>query len=235
MPITLLSTYLYCSLRMTPDGLSGSDTINITVTPVNDAPMFVDFPDSVVIVLGEVDTLILSEYSFDIDDPDSLLIWSTFDCIGADSIACVTMSADTAFIQTIGDLSGTQELTFLVTDTSGAADTVSVIIDVRAPIGIVNEGLMPMEYSLSNNYPNPFNPSTTISYGLPQQSDLTLIIYNIMGQEIMRWDEQNSQAGFYRKTWNGRNKFGVPVVSGVYFYRIQAGDFVKTKKMVLLK
>ncbi len=218
-----------------PDGLSGSDTINITVTPVNDAPMFVDFPDSVVIVLGEVDTLILSEYAFDIDDPDSVLIWSTFDCIGADSIACVTMSADTAFIQTIGNLSGTQELTFLVTDTSGAADTVSVIIDVRAPIGIVNEGLIPMEYSLSNNYPNPFNPSTTISYGLPQQSDLSLIIYNIMGQEIMRWDEQNSQAGFYQKIWNGRNKFGVPVVSGVYFYRIIAGDFVQTKKMVLLK
>ena len=103
------------------------------------------------------------------------------------------------------------------------------------PVGIENEGLIPLEYSLANNYPNPFNPQTTISYGLPRQSDLTLIIYNIMGQEIMRWDEQNIPPGFYRKTWNGRNKFGVPVVSGVYFYRIQAGDFVKTKKMVLLK
>ena len=163
------------------------------------------------------------------------VIWSTFDCIGADSIACVTMNADTAIIQTIGEIAGTQELTFLVTDSSGASDTISVIIDVIAPVGIANEGIIPEEYSLSNNYPNPFNPQTTISYGLPKQSDLSLIIYNIMGHEIMRWDEQNSQAGFNQKIWNGRNKFGVPVGSGVYFYRIIAGDFVQTKKMILLK
>ena len=163
------------------------------------------------------------------------VIWSTFDCLGADSIACVTMNADTAFIQTIGELSGIQELTFLVTDSSGASDTISVIIDVIAPVGIANEGLIPLEYSLSNNYPNPFNPSTTISYGLPRQSDLTLIIYNIMGQEIMRWDESNVQPGYYQKTWNGRNKFGISVSSGVYYYKIIVGDFVQTKKMVLLK
>ena len=222
-------------VRVSDGSLSDSTRLAVHIMPVNDAPMFVDFPDTVEIVLGEVDTLILSEYSFDIDDPDSVLIWSTFDCIGADSIACVTMNADTAFIQTIGDLSGTQELTFLVTDTSGASDTTSVIIYVKAPVGIASDGLIPLEYSLANNYPNPFNPQTTISYGLPKQSDLSLIIYNIMGQEIMRWDEQNSQAGFYQKIWNGRNKSGVSVGSGVYFYRIIAGDFVQTKKMVLLK
>ncbi len=218
-----------------PDSLSATDTVSITVTPVNDAPMFVDFPDSVEIVLGEADTLILSEFGFDIDDPDSVLIWSTLDCIGADTIACVTMNADTAFIRTIGDISGFEELTFLVTDTSGASDSASVIIYVKASVGIAGNGLIPLEYSLADNYPNPFNPQTTISYGLPKQSDLSLIIYNLMGQEIMRWDEQNSQAGFYQKIWNGRNKFGVSVGSGVYFYRIIAGDFVQTRKMVLLK
>ncbi|TFB12796.1 T9SS type A sorting domain-containing protein [Candidatus Marinimicrobia bacterium MT.SAG.4] len=223
------------TVNVTDGFIFDSILLAVHVMPVNDAPMFVDFPDTVEIVLGESDTLILSEFGFDIDDPDSVLIWSTFDCIGADSIACVTMNADTAIIQTIGEIAGFEELTFLVTDTSGASDTTSVIIYVKAPVGIVNEGIIPEEYSLSNNYPNPFNPQTTISYGLPKQSDLTLIIYNLMGQEIMRWDEQNSQPGFYQKIWNGRNKFGVPVGSGVYFYRIIAGDFVQTRKMVLLK
>ena len=64
--------------------------------------------------------------------------------------------------------------------------TSSIIIYVKAQVGIVNDGIIPEEYSLSNNYPNPFNPQTTISYGLPKQSDLSLIIYNIMGHEIMR-------------------------------------------------
>ena len=207
----------------------------VHVLPINDPPMFVDFPDSIILAFGQNDTLILSEFVLDIDDPDSVLIWSTFDCLGADSIACVTMNADTAFIRTIGDLSGTQELTFLVTDTSGASDTVSIIIYVIEPIGADNEGLIPQEFSLSHNYPNPFNPQTTIRYGLPRQSNLTLIIYNIMGQVIMHWDEQNVPPGFYRKTWNGTNQIGAPVVSGLYFYRIIAGDFVQTKKMVLLK
>ena len=94
---------------------------------------------------------------------------------------------------------------------------------------------LPAEFALSQNYPNPFNPITNLSYGLPQQSDVTLIIYNIIGQEIMRWDENDIPAGYYEQTWNGTNKFGVPVGSGVYLYRLVAGDFVETRKMVLLK
>ena len=222
-------------INVTDGFLMDSIGLAVHVLPVNDPPMFVEFPDSLTIVLGAADTLILSNYSSDIDDPDSLLVWSTFDCLDADSIACVTMNADTAFIQTIGEIAGFQELTFLVTDTSGASDTASVIIYIMAPVGIVDEGLIPLEYTLSNNYPNPFNPQTTISYGLPKQSNLSLIIYNLMGQEIIRWDEQNSPPGYHQKTWNGTNKFGVSVVSGVYFYKIIAGDFVLTKKMVLLK
>ena len=143
--------------------------------------------------------------------------------------------ADSAFINPDGQYSGITNFDFVVTDTSGYSDTVTIVIYIKNVVGIVNEGLIPQAYSLSDNYPNPFNPQTTISYGLPQQSDLSLVIYNIMGQEIMRWDEQNSQAGFYQKIWNGRNKFGVSVGSGVYFYRIIAGEFVKTRKMILLK
>ena len=220
----------------TDDSSTGvSDTFFVTIDAVNDAPMFVDFPDSVILEFGESDTLIISDYAFDVDDPDSVLTYEEFACVALDSIICVTASADTAFINPVGNISGVVDFEFFVTDTSGASDTVSVVIYVKMAVGIANEGLIPQEYSLSDNYPNPFNPETTISYGLPEQSNLSLIIYNLMGQEIMRWGEQNSQAGFYQKIWNGRNKFGVPVGSGVYFYRIIAGDFVQTRKMVLLK
>ena len=94
---------------------------------------------------------------------------------------------------------------------------------------------LPTEYSLSDNWPNPFNPRTTISYALPRQSDVTLSIYNLMGQEIMRWDENDIPAGYYEQTWNGTNKFGVSVGSGVYLYRLVAGNFVETRKMVFIK
>ena len=102
--------------------------------------------------------------------------------------------------------------------------------------GLADEAAtIPESYSLSQNYPNPFNPETVLRYALPNSSNLSLVIYNLMGQEVIRWDEQNVQPGYYEKTWNGTNKFGVPVGSGVYLYRLVAGDFIETRKMILLK
>jgi hypothetical protein len=94
---------------------------------------------------------------------------------------------------------------------------------------------VPESFSLSQNYPNPFNPTTQIRYGLPKQSSVKLTIHNVIGQEIARLVEGEQDAGFYEVQWNGRNGNGTPVASGIYFYRIQAGDFVKISKMVFLK
>ncbi len=109
----------------------------------------------------------------------------------------------------------------------------AVIVNITSPgTGV---GIQPKEYALYNNYPNPFNPSTNIQYDLPKASGVSLLIYNINGQEVMRWDESNVSPGYYEKTWNGRTQAGVPVSSGMYIYRLIAGDFVQTRKMVLLK
>ncbi|TFB12451.1 T9SS type A sorting domain-containing protein, partial [Candidatus Marinimicrobia bacterium MT.SAG.4] len=97
------------------------------------------------------------------------------------------------------------------------------------------EQAIPTTYDLSQNYPNPFNPVTVIRYALPKSSDVSLVIYNLMGQEVMRWDENNVRPGYYEKTWKGTTGAGIPVSSGMYIYRIIAGDFVQTRKMVLLK
>ena len=100
-----------------------------------------------------------------------------------------------------------------------------------SPIGIEREitGL-PAEFALSQNYPNPFNPSTVIRYALPKASDISLVIYNLRGQEVRRWDIQGQTVGYHQVNWDASS-----VASGIYFYRLQAGDFVQTRKMVLLK
>ncbi len=85
-------------------------------------------------------------------------------------------------------------------------------------------------YSLSNNYPNPFNPSTTITYSVPEIEFVTLKIYDVLGNEIAILVNEEKSVGSYEVEF-----YGVGVVSGIYFYRLQAGSFVETKKMVLMK
>jgi len=100
---------------------------------------------------------------------------------------------------------------------------------------IAGSPAVPATYALEQNYPNPFNPTTQIRYGLPAQSPVTLTVYNILGQEIARLVDDVEPAGFHVVQWNGQNARGVPVSSGVYFYRITAGRFTDTRKMLLMK
>jgi hypothetical protein len=93
----------------------------------------------------------------------------------------------------------------------------------------------PIDFNLSQNYPNPFNPSTTISYQLPRSGKVELKIYNMLGQEVRKLVDENQAAGQYTVQWDGRNYNGKPVASGVYLYRLKAGEFVETKKMLLLR
>ncbi|MCH7691735.1 MAG: T9SS type A sorting domain-containing protein [candidate division Zixibacteria bacterium] len=102
----------------------------------------------------------------------------------------------------------------------------------------VNDDLpqeLPDRYSISQNYPNPFNLSTTIRYTLPTRSKVTISIYNIMGQKVNTIVDGTKSAGSYTAYWNGTDKAGKVVSSGVYFYRLHAEDFVETKRMLLLK
>jgi len=95
--------------------------------------------------------------------------------------------------------------------------------------------LLPDNYSLSQNYPNPFNPNTKIEFALPERSVVNICVFNILGQEVVNLIDEELEAGYYLIDWDGTNSSGGSVTSGVYFYKIQAGDFVETKKMMLLK
>jgi hypothetical protein len=98
-----------------------------------------------------------------------------------------------------------------------------------------NDGTVPKEFALSNNYPNPFNPTTNIQFAVPRDGNITLAIYNMLGQRVSLLAQGVHSAGNYTVTWNGKDDFGHSVGSGVYFYRLENGTTAITKKMLMLK
>ena len=94
---------------------------------------------------------------------------------------------------------------------------------------------VPSEFALRQNHPNPFNPETQIGYQLPLAGEVSITVYNLLGQEVRQLVNDIKAAGFYRVSWNGQDALGRSVGSGIYFYRIKAGQFSQTKMMILLK
>jgi hypothetical protein len=95
-------------------------------------------------------------------------------------------------------------------------------------------GGVPAEYNLSNNFPNPFNPSTTFRYSIPQSSNVVIKVFDILGNEIETLVKEEKQVGAYEVTWYAASAAG-GLPSGVYFYQLKAGSFIETKKMILMK
>lgn len=116
----------------------------------------------------------------------------------------------------------------------------SLIVGIQKP----GEKLLPKDYSLNQNYPNPFNPTTLISYSLPKQSNVAIIIYDALGREVTVLVNEEKEAGRYEVEFGSadgsqQSASGISskggYASGVYFYQIRAGDFIQTKKMILLR
>ncbi|MCF7824735.1 MAG: T9SS type A sorting domain-containing protein [Candidatus Marinimicrobia bacterium] len=119
---------------------------------------------------------------------------------------------------------------FVVSNDSGAINS----FDVGSHTGI-DLVEIPINYELQQNYPNPFNPSTTIQYGLPEAANVSLVVYDLQGNEIKTLVSDNQLAGWYEITWEGNDKNGQTIPTSVYLAKIQAGKFSKVIKMVYLK
>ena len=104
-----------------------------------------------------------------------------------------------------------------------------------SPLSIGDRGYVPDTYVLSQNYPNPFNPVTSIGFGVPEPADVTVMIYNILGQEVRELYRSHMQPGYQFMKWDGKDMFGTPGPSGMYIVVMQAGEFMDTKKVILLK
>ncbi|MCB9503878.1 MAG: T9SS type A sorting domain-containing protein [Deferribacteres bacterium] len=101
--------------------------------------------------------------------------------------------------------------------------------------GVAAEVALPTEFALMNNYPNPFNPETTIEYQLPEQGHVLLRVYSMLGTEVRTLVQGSKAAGSYSVVWDGRDNNGSVVPSGMYMYRIESGSFNAVKKMVMMK
>ncbi|MBD3218833.1 MAG: T9SS type A sorting domain-containing protein [candidate division Zixibacteria bacterium] len=128
---------------------------------------------------------------------------------------------------------------FIFTDADG--NTVRPIFENdtiylhRRDITDINPGVIPAKFELGQNYPNPFNPTTNIEFAVPVRSNVKLSVYNVMGQKVRTLVNEELDAGWKMVTWDGKSDSGNEVGSGVYLYRVEAGDFIESKKMTLVK
>jgi len=126
------------------------------------------------------------------------------------------------------DLDGRTDIA--ITSTS---DSLFVLYNLGGgTVGIQDQEIeeIPASFSLAQNFPNPFNPTTTIQYSLPQAGNISLKIFNLLGEEVKTMADEYQEAGNHSVHFNANS-----LASGIYFYRLQAGSFVETKKMILLK
>jgi hypothetical protein len=104
------------------------------------------------------------------------------------------------------------------------------------PVGILTEGLKdPAIYKLGNNYPNPFNPTTSIVFQVPIRSAVSIKIFNLLGQKIRNLVEKDFEAGVHKIEWNGLDNMGKTVSTGMYLIHMKSNNYVKTKKCLILR
>ncbi len=107
--------------------------------------------------------------------------------------------------------------------------------DIALPVQEVKTSSLPQKFELGQNMPNPFNPNTVIVFAVPRPTEIRVEVFNVLGQKVKTLANEFSKAGYKRVEWDGTDDNGSSVASGVYLYRLTAGDFSETKKMLLLK
>ena len=184
----------------------------------------------------------LTSFNAEVDESGILLIWETATETNNSGFE-IEKSTDNEEFENVGHIKGNgtttekQEYRFRDADVTGKGKCYyrlkQIDYDGTATYTEVIEvdySIIPVEFSLSQNYPNPFNPATTIKFGISELTNVTLKIYDALGSEVETLVSEKLEPGYYKHEWNA-SRFA----SGVYFYRIIAGTFVETKKLVILK
>jgi 2',3'-cyclic-nucleotide 2'-phosphodiesterase (5'-nucleotidase family)/PKD repeat protein len=202
-------------------GASASDSVLITVVPVNDAPIAEFSIEQSGFEQGD-NVITLSNASNDNNDPNGLIVsyfWEFGDgTTSTEANPVHTYSSADEF-----------EVKLTVTDNEGATTTKAENVAVSLVTSTEADGL-PTKFALNQNYPNPFNPSTYINYDVPEASQVSIVVYNMLGQKMATLVNEVKSAGSYSLQFDAS-----ALSSGVYIYRLEAGSFVSTKKMTLVK
>ena len=236
------------------DGSStDSSFFKLTVTPVNDTskPFFWNTveSDSINITKNNLASTYDLDWTESVDvDGDTIdyIVYAKIGQYPAEEIFDTTATSYSILYEDIAEgafdgLPGNRATVHFSVWAHDGTDSVKISRDDRVLyvnryeyLSIESEGI-PTEFALHENYPNPFNPTTQIRFDLPKMSNVTLAIYNMLGQKVKTFNMQSAPAGYHALTWNATNDLGAPVSGGVYLYQLQTKGFSKTKKMVLLK
>ena len=241
--------------------MSKNAVINIHVKSVNDppshlAPTLPDDKAEIVVTINNIDNTNLNFSwlkSVDLDgDKLSYLFSAWYEIIGESGnlkvINIDTSLSSTNFSITYmnlinalndyksprGNLIWTVNVTDDV-DTTFSNIRYSVLIEGKYVALSIEDGFIPKEFKLSQNYPNPFNPKTRIQFDIPRISYTTVVVYDLLGNQVATLINKKVVPGRHVLTWNAVDDFNKKLPSGIYFYQIQADRFVDTKKMLLLK
>ena len=215
-------------------GCTGPDLIsyNLISTPARDSITIEPGPSSYFFYYDSLgNTITVDKYYFIVDDPlnqyDYELwfhpkSWPPFDP------GQITFDSVFYFQQNLFDIQ------LLVKLNNNPIDSLSQLFRADWGLGVEETGEIPQTFSLAQNYPNPFNPNTVISYRLSMTSNVTLKVYDVLGNEIATLVNEEKQPGTYEVEFNTFSIKHLPS-SGIYFYQLKAGNYIETKKMVLLK
>ncbi|MFC1482163.1 carboxypeptidase regulatory-like domain-containing protein, partial [Candidatus Neomarinimicrobiota bacterium] len=190
-------------------------------------------PSSVIVASGELANQVAISWEAVTNEP--VQYYTIYQSVGS---AAATKYTNTTELGAVIDLTVEGEYSYQIT----ATDFANLESDKSASgsytyeyLGFADGRSLPAVYALGANYPNPFNPSTTISYQLPEASDMVMRIYDIAGRELRTLIQGNVDAGYHRIVWDGLDNGGAPLSTGVYFYRMTASNFSQTRKMILMK
>ena len=167
------------------------------------------------------------------EDVYAYILYRSTDSTTVDTTSLLTtvLHPETTFSDSSVEIGVEYFYCLAVFDTAGNVSEMSKLTSVKITTNIDEfSSLVPDNFKLSQNYPNPFNPSTTIKYALPEKAHVKIVIYNIMGQEVAKLIDEEMEPGYHLILWDAKG-----VQSGIYIYRIQAGEFMNVKKCLMIK
>ena len=236
--------------------LLDTGTVNITVVGLNDAPssFALSEQDSVYITMDNFATDSISftwDESIDVDG-DELLYDFTASLIvngqvkaeyNSSSLTIREMKIDHQSVfdeifaaqAMFGEIEWDVSVRDSMVEVTSENGALTLGVNASAAVLSINGELLPEVFSLHQNYPNPFNPVTKLRYDLPENGNVNITIYDMLGREVKTLINQTQNAGYRSIIWDATNDYGKPVSAGIYLYQIQAGEYMRTKKMVLLK
>ena len=202
---------------------TAEDDVDVIVTAVNDEPILNGFlPEELTFTVVE-DSIVT--FSVDVEDIDSTIEFEWY----VDEILQAELTEE--FVHTfnvVGDI----EIKSIAFDEDYDIETIWVVeVEAGSAVG----DILPVKTNLSKNFPNPFNPETTINYSIVDAGMVRIEIFNIKGEKVRTLVNEHKSIGYHSTIWNGRDNYGKEVSSGMYFYNMISNDFYRFRKMVLLK